>query len=84
MASKNTLLGAAGEHYSTSELLRRGYTAALVLVGAECRKPILRLNFESTLSATSAGTPNSALDRNLVATPVGHHRNCPGNRNTSQ
>jgi hypothetical protein len=29
MASENTLLGAAGEHYVMCELLRRGYIAAL-------------------------------------------------------
>lgn len=33
MASDNTLLGAAGEHYVMSELLRRGYIAALALQG---------------------------------------------------
>ncbi|MEF2550920.1 hypothetical protein VQ042_06005 [Aurantimonas sp. A2-1-M11] len=33
MASKSTLLGAAGEHYVMSQLLRRGYSAALAPVG---------------------------------------------------
>ena len=33
MASQSTLLGAAGEHYVMSELLRRGYIAALAPQG---------------------------------------------------
>lgn len=34
MASKSTLLGAAGEHHVMSQLLRRGYIAALAPQGA--------------------------------------------------
>jgi hypothetical protein len=34
MASQTTLLGAAGEHFVMSELLRRGFVAALAPVGA--------------------------------------------------
>ena len=33
MPSQSTLLGAAGEHYVMSELLRRGYIAALAPQG---------------------------------------------------
>ena len=33
MPSNSTLLGAAGEHYVLSQLLRRGYIAALAPIG---------------------------------------------------
>ena len=72
MASSSSLLGAAGEHYIMSELLRRGYIAALAPQGVPntdivvsdiqgSRLCSIQAKARRDLEATAAGTCSKSM-----------------------